>query len=43
MSIIILLIFLSVYFLLNIVLITAFLTLFERKVLGAIQKRRGPN
>lgn len=43
MSTAILLLFLSLYFLLNIILITAFLTLFERKVLGAIQKRRGPN
>lgn len=33
----------SIYFLLNIILVVAFLTLFERKLLGSIQKRKGPN
>lgn len=34
---------LSLYLILNIILTVAFLTLFERKVLASIQKRRGPN
>ena len=39
----ILFVLLSLYFILNIILTVAFLTLFERKVLASIQKRRGPN
>ncbi len=42
-SLTILFILLSLYLILNVILTVAFLTLFERKVLGAIQKRRGPN
>lgn len=34
---------LSIYLLLSIILVVAFLTLFERKVLASIQKRKGPN
>ncbi len=41
--IIIILILLSVYFILSIILSVAFLTLFERKILASIQKRKGPN
>lgn len=33
----------SVYLILNIILLVAFLTLLERKILGSIQKRKGPN
>jgi NADH-quinone oxidoreductase subunit H len=33
----------SLYLVLNIILTVAFLTLFERKVLASIQKRKGPN
>lgn len=43
MSVFIYFIFLALYFLLNIILVVAFLTLFERKLLGSIQKRHGPN
>lgn len=42
-SLTILLVLLSLYVILNIILTVAFLTLFERKVLASIQKRRGPN
>lgn len=34
---------LSLYLVLNVILAVAFLTLFERKVLASIQKRKGPN
>jgi len=34
---------LSLYLILNVILTVAFLTLFERKVLASIQKRKGPN
>lgn len=37
------LVLLSLYLVLNIILAVAFLTLFERKVLASIQKRKGPN
>jgi len=37
------LLILSLYYILVIILSVAFLTLFERKVLAAIQKRKGPN
>jgi NADH:ubiquinone oxidoreductase subunit H len=37
------LIALSLYVVLNLILVVAFLTLFERKVLASIQKRKGPN
>ena len=43
LSISILFVLLSLYFILNIILTVAFLTLFERKVLASIQKRKGPN
>lgn len=33
----------SIYLILNIILSVAFLTLLERKILGSIQKRKGPN
>jgi hypothetical protein len=36
-------ILLSLYIILNVILTVAFLTLFERKVLASIQKRKGPN
>lgn len=36
-------ILLSLYLILNVILTVAFLTLFERKVLASIQKRKGPN
>jgi NADH-quinone oxidoreductase subunit H len=36
-------ILLSIYLLISIILIVAFVTLFERKVLANIQKRKGPN
>lgn len=39
----ILLFILSLFYILIIILTVAFLTLFERKVLAAIQKRKGPN
>lgn len=42
-SLTILLVLLSLHVILNIILTVAFLTLFERKVLASIQKRRGPN
>ena len=37
------LVLLSLYLVLNVILAVAFLTLFERKVLASIQKRKGPN
>lgn len=42
-SLIVLFVLLSLYLILNVILTVAFLTLFERKVLASIQKRRGPN
>jgi NADH-quinone oxidoreductase subunit H len=43
LSILTSLVLLSLYLVLNIILAVAFLTLFERKVLASIQKRKGPN
>jgi NADH:ubiquinone oxidoreductase subunit H len=42
-SLTVLFVLLSLYLILNVILTVAFLTLFERKVLASIQKRRGPN
>jgi NADH-quinone oxidoreductase subunit H len=42
-KILILLVIVSIYFIINVILTVAFLTLFERKVLASIQKRKGPN
>lgn len=42
-SLTILFVLLSLYLILNVILTVAFLTLFERKVLASIQKRKGPN
>jgi NADH:ubiquinone oxidoreductase subunit H len=43
LNFVVLLTLLSIYLVLNIILTVAFLTLFERKVLASIQKRKGPN
>src|SRR5579885_1144440 len=40
---ILILLTLSLYYIIVIILAVAFLTLFERKLLAAIQKRKGPN
>ena len=43
LNILISFVLLSLYLVLNVILAVAFLTLFERKVLASIQKRKGPN
>jgi NADH:ubiquinone oxidoreductase subunit H len=40
---IIFLILMALYYILSIILIVAYLTLFERKLLASFQKRKGPN
>lgn len=42
-KLLLILIIASFYMIINVILAVAFLTLFERKVLGSIQKRKGPN
>jgi len=43
MTILLIIVLISLYFIINIILSVAFLTLLERKVLASMHKRKGPN